>query len=135
MAAVLHGFHMMRILPAILLLAIATACRTNESPEQQVKDSSIAVNIKAKLAEELGASTLTNISVNVTNGIVTLAGTVHNSTEKSKAVAIAQAVPEVVRVNDNLQVPTAALRRWVPKTSETLFTSIEPVRRLEFARS
>jgi osmotically-inducible protein OsmY len=52
----------------------------------------------------LGPSTVTNISVNVTNGVVTLAGAAHNSAEKAKAVAIAQAVPNVVRVNDNLQI-------------------------------
>jgi len=61
--------------------------------------------VKSKLAEELGASTVTNVSVNVTNGVVTLAGTVHDSAEKSKAVSIAQGVPKVVRVNDNLQIP------------------------------
>jgi osmotically-inducible protein OsmY len=63
--------------------------------------------VKSKLAAELGASTVTNISVNVTNGVVTLAGTVHDSAEKSRAVAIAQAVPSVARVNDNLQIPAA----------------------------
>ena len=60
--------------------------------------------MKTKLAEDLGAATVTNISVNATNGVVTLAGTVHNSTEDSKAVAIARATPKVVRVYDNLQV-------------------------------
>lgn len=65
----------------------------------------ITATVKSKLAEELGTSTVTNISVNVTNGVVTLAGTVHDSAEKSKAVAIAQGVPKVVRVNDNLQIP------------------------------
>jgi hypothetical protein len=111
----------MRSLTVILLLAIATSCRTNESPEQQVKDSAIALNIKAKLAEELGAATLANISVNVTNGVATLAGTVHDSTEKSKAVAIAKAVPDVVSVNDNLQIPSAPAGGQAVKLSEPLF--------------
>lgn len=107
MAAILHCFAVMRSLTVILLFAIATACRTNETPEQQVKDAEITANVKSKLAAELGASTVTNISVNVTNGVVTLAGTVHDSAEKSRAVAIAQAVPSVARVNDNLQIPAA----------------------------
>ena len=111
----------MRVLLAILLLAIATACRTNESPEQQIKDSAIALNIKAKLAEGLGASSVTNISVNVTNGVATLAGTVHDSTEKSKAVSIAQTVPDVVRVNDNLQIPNGPVGRQAPRLSQPLF--------------
>ena len=106
-AAILHFFAVMRSLTVILLFAIATACRTNETPEQQVKDAEITANMKSKLAAELGASTVTNISVNVTNEVITLAGTVHDSAEKSRAVAIAQAVPGVARVNDNLQFPAA----------------------------
>lgn len=47
---------------------------------------------------------MTNISVNVTKGVVTLAGAVHTNEEKSKAVTIAQAVPKVTQVNDNLQI-------------------------------
>jgi osmotically-inducible protein OsmY len=50
---------------------------------------------------------VTNISVNVTNGVVSLSGTVHNAEEKSKAVSIAQGVPKVVSVNDNLQLSAA----------------------------
>jgi osmotically-inducible protein OsmY len=88
----------------VVWLIVAVGCRTNEIPEQQVKDAEITASAKVKLASELGASTVTNISVNATNGVVTLAGTVHNSTEKSKAVAIVQSVAKVVRVNDNLQV-------------------------------
>lgn len=85
-------------------LAVMVGCRTNEAPEQQVKDAEITAHVKAKFAEDLGAASLTNISVNATNGVVTLAGTVHNAAEKSRAVMLAQAVPKVVRVADNLQV-------------------------------
>ncbi len=90
-----------------LLLACSVACRTNETPESQVKDAEILASVKAKLAEGLGATSVTNISVNVTNGVVTLAGTAHTAAEKSKALSIAQAVPKVVSVNDNLQVSGA----------------------------
>jgi hyperosmotically inducible protein len=96
----------MRILLTIALLTIA-GCRTNETPERQVKDAEITASVKTKLAGELGASTVTNISVNVTNGVVTLSGTVHDQTEKSKAVAVAQAVRSVTGVNDNLQMNAA----------------------------
>jgi osmotically-inducible protein OsmY len=47
---------------------------------------------------------VTNISVNSTNGIVTISGQVDNADVKTKAVAIAKAVPKVVRVVDSLQV-------------------------------
>jgi osmotically-inducible protein OsmY len=75
-----------------------------------VKDAQITANVKSKLASELGALTVTNISVNATNGVVTLAGTVHDATEKSKAVAIAQAVTNVTNVNNDLQPPRANWR-------------------------
>jgi len=94
----------MRTVFIVAVLAMTIGCRTNEVPEQQVADAEITARVKAKLAEDLGATTVTNISVNATNGVVTLAGTVHGSAEESKAVAIAQAIPKVVRVNDNLQV-------------------------------
>jgi hyperosmotically inducible protein len=93
------------VLTALLLLAaITSACRTNESPEGQINDAEIATSIKAKLASDLGVSSITNISVNSTQGVVTLAGTVHSAEEKSRAVAIARSIPKVVKVNDNLQV-------------------------------
>lgn len=85
-------------------LVLAIGCRTNEVPEQQARDVEITARLKTKLAEDLGPATVTNISVNATNGVVTLAGTVHNPSEESKAVSIARATPKVVRVNDNLQV-------------------------------
>ena len=87
-----------------LLVILLAGCRTNETPEQQVNDAEITANLKAKLASDLGVASITNISVNSTQGIVTLAGTVHSAAEKSKAVAIAQSIPKVVRVNDNLQI-------------------------------
>jgi osmotically-inducible protein OsmY len=96
----------MRILLAMLLLG-AVGCRTNETPESQVNDAEILASVKAKLAEGIGATSVTNISVNVTNGVVSLSGTVHNAEEKSKAVSIAQGVPKVVSVNDNLQLSAA----------------------------
>ena len=66
------------------------------------------VNVKAKLASDLGAATVTNISVNLTNGVVTLAGIVHNSEEN------------VPRVNDNLQAVNAvAPHRGAPSLAES----------------
>ena len=96
-----------RYLPLLLLLALALpACRTNESPEQQVNDLQITTSVKSKLASDVGLSTVPNISVNSTNGVVTLAGQVDTTEIKAKAVEIARAVPKVTRVVDNLQVTT-----------------------------
>jgi osmotically-inducible protein OsmY len=100
---------MIRLLTLAVLLAAAVGCRTNETPEQQLHDAEITANVKSKLASNLGPATVTNISVNVTSGVVTLAGTVHDSAERSKAIAVAQSVPNVIRVNDNLQIMSAHL--------------------------
>jgi len=91
-------------LATILILAVSVGCRTNETPENQVTDAKIVTDVKAKLVEGLGAFTVTNISVNSTNGVVTLSGLVHNSAEQAKAIEITKSVPNVVRVNDSLQV-------------------------------
>ena len=82
------------------------SCRTNESPEAQVDDLQITAQVKSKLVSDVGASSITNISVNSTNGIVTLSGQVDSAAVKDKAVAVARAVPKVVRVIDSLQVVT-----------------------------
>jgi len=89
-----------------LILAVSMACRTNESPEGQVQDARIAAAIKAKLASDVNATTITNVSVNVTNGVVTLSGQVNTADNKRRAEEIARSVDGVVRVNDDLQVQT-----------------------------
>ncbi len=94
----------MRYLPFLLLCAALLGCRTNETPEGQVDDLQITAQVKSKLASDVGVSTMTNISVNSTNGVVTLAGQVDSSSAKEKAEGIVRAVPKVVRVVDNLQV-------------------------------
>jgi hypothetical protein len=100
----------MRHLTIFLLggMAILTvACRTNESPEARVDDAQITAQIKSRLASDVGLSTATNISVNSTNGIVTLAG---QDEAKEQAEAAAKSVPKVVRVIDNLQVGSSVGR-------------------------
>lgn len=92
---------------AIALFSTA-ACRTNESPEKQVDDVQITAAIKSKLAADVGLSTVTNISVNSTNGVVTLAGQVDSAAVKAKAEAAAKSVPKVVRVINNLQVAASS---------------------------
>ncbi|HTS61467.1 MAG TPA: BON domain-containing protein [Candidatus Acidoferrales bacterium] len=98
----------MRYLAATLLLAALFACRTNESPEAQVDDLQITTQVKAKLASDVGLSSVANIAVNSTNGIVTLSGQVDSSGTKAKAEAIARSVPKVVRVVNSLQVAARA---------------------------
>jgi osmotically-inducible protein OsmY len=101
----------MKYIAVLLALLTLAACRTNQSPEAQVDDLEIATQAKAKLASDIGPATLTNISVNSTNGVVTLAGQVDSADTKAKAVAIVRAVPKVTRVVDNLQI-TPKLTSW-----------------------
>lgn len=91
----------------LLICALLIGCRTNESPEAQVDDLQIAAQIKSKLASDVGLSTLANVSVNSTNGVVTIAGQVDSATAKSKVETLAKSVPKVVRVVNNLQVAVA----------------------------
>jgi hyperosmotically inducible protein len=102
----------MKALLLLLLCAVLLGCRTNESPEGQVNDLEITAQVKSKLASDIGISSVTNISVNSTNGVVTLSGQVDSSDVKNKADEIAKAVPKVVRVVDNLQV--------TPKTAQSV---------------
>jgi osmotically-inducible protein OsmY len=89
----------------LTLLCVAfCACRTNQSPEAQVKDIEITASVKSKLASDVGLSTVPNIDVNATNGIVTLSGQVNSAATKQKAEAITRSVPHVVRVINNLQI-------------------------------
>ena len=97
----------MKVRTAVILVAaitLAMACRANESLEGQATDAKIATQIKSKLASEVGASTIMSVSVNVTNGVVTLAGEVPNASVKADAADEARKVEGVVRVNNNLQV-------------------------------
>ncbi len=89
------------VLAAVLAVA---ACRPNETVEGQARDAKIKAGIKSKLASDVGAATLTSLDVNVTNGVVTLSGPVHNQDEKSRAEAVAKAAEGVVSVNSALQI-------------------------------
>ena len=94
------------LVEAFLLLA-AGACRPNQTVERQTDDAGIKTSIKAKLASDVRFSTLTAVSVDVTNGIVTLAGPVHSEEEKQKIEETVRSVKGVVNVTNNLQVETS----------------------------
>jgi osmotically-inducible protein OsmY len=96
----------------VLLVAILAAggCRTTQSPRTQVDDAAVTTRVKAKLATDLNLASTTNIDVNTTNGVVTLAGQVEDEQARHRAVDIARSVEGVVSVNDNLQVEASGLR-------------------------
>lgn len=88
----------------LVLVAFVAGCKTTSSPGRQVDDAAIKTAVKAKLAADVKLSTLTNIEVNSTNGIVTLSGQVRDESDRAQAVAVARSVDGVVRVNNELQV-------------------------------
>jgi osmotically-inducible protein OsmY len=88
---------------ACLLVFAVAACKTTTSPGRQVDDATIHSAIKAKLTADR-FSNITNVDINVTNGVVTLAGEVPNDRVKADAEAEARSVNGVVRVINNLQV-------------------------------
>ena len=90
----------------VVLVGFVAGCKTTTSPGRQIDDAAIKTAVKAKLAADVRLSTLTNVEVNSTNGVVTLAGEVHNLDEKRAAEQVARSVDGVVRVNNNLQVKT-----------------------------
>jgi osmotically-inducible protein OsmY len=88
----------------IVLAAYVAGCKTTTSAGRQVDDATIKTSVKAKLAADVKLSTLTNIEVNSTNGVVTLAGQVDTAEQKRMAADVARTVDGVVRVNNELQV-------------------------------
>jgi len=91
-------------LATVVLLVGLAACKTTSSPRRQVDDGAIKASVKAKLAADVRLSTLTNVEVNSTDGIVTLAGKVRSEEERRMAGEVARSVDGVVRVNNELQV-------------------------------
>ncbi len=89
---------------AVAMLLGVAACKTTTSAGRQVDDAGIKTAVKAKLAADVRLSTLTNVEVNSTNGIVTLAGQVRTAEDRRLAGDVARSVDGVVRVNNELQV-------------------------------
>ena len=88
---------------AVLLVAFVAGCTTTQTPGEQIDDAGIASAVKAKLTADR-FSNIVNVEVNVTNGIVTLAGEVPNAQVKADAEREARSVKGVKGVNNNLQV-------------------------------
>ena len=94
----------MKLFVLLFLATLFLGCRTNESPEGQVEDLQITAQVKSKLASDLSLSSVTNISVNSTNGVVTLSGQVDSADLNARAETLAKTVPKVVRVVNSLQI-------------------------------
>ena len=101
-------------LAGALFLLLAVACRPNQTIERQTDDAGIKTSIKAKLASDVRLSTLTAVSVDVTNGVVTLAGPVHTQEEKTRIEETVRAVKGVTGINNNLQIQPESVSAAAP---------------------
>ena len=88
---------------AVLVFGFVAGCTTTQTPGEQVDDNAIHTAVKAKLTADR-FSNIVNVDINVTNGIVTLAGEVPNDEVKRDAESEARSVDGVKRVINNLQV-------------------------------
>jgi BON domain len=94
-------FIALALLFGVVLLA---GCRPNQTVERQTKDAALKAQVKAKIASDVGAATVTAVEVNVTNAVATLAGSVRSDDEKQRAETAARSVEGISGVNNNLQV-------------------------------
>ena len=77
---------------------------TQSERRGKARDAKTKTTIKSRLASEVDASTLLSVEVNVTNGVVTLAGPVHSQAESRKIESVARGVAGVTDVRNDLQV-------------------------------
>ena len=89
-------------------LLFPLGCSTTQAPNSQVRDSAITAQVKSKLMSDVKPSSLTNISVNTTNGVVTLSGQVENDDIRRRAGLVARDIPGVVQVNNEIQTQAQA---------------------------
>jgi osmotically-inducible protein OsmY len=94
------------VLVVTFLATMLAGCEpgTGTRVGQGVDDTSITAAVKAKLAAEQGATTLTGVNVDTSAGVVSLSGTVDSEATKQRAATLAQQVDGVTRVVNNLQV-------------------------------
>ncbi len=95
------------LLSVAFALVLAIACSSTQTAGQQADDAAITAAVKTKLATDVQLSTVTNIEVDTTDGVVTLAGKVQTADVKQRAGELAQNVDGVVRVTNNIEVSGA----------------------------
>ncbi len=100
---------LLTIAASMTLVLVVAACSTTQTAGRQIDDTTIHAAVKAKLTGDR-FSNIVNIDINVTNGVVTLAGEVPNAAVSADAQSETRKVSGVVRVINNLQIkspPTA----------------------------
>jgi osmotically-inducible protein OsmY len=93
------------VIPAVILALGLAGCATmtGRTAGRTIDDATISTSVKAKLAKDESAKTLTSIDVDTVNGTVYLSGTVPNQAAKEQAGRLAREVDGTQRVVNNLQ--------------------------------
>jgi osmotically-inducible protein OsmY len=99
-------------LMTIALCLIAAACA-----RQEVDDAAITTQVKAKFIAD-GRVSPTRVSVETTNGVVTLKGAVPTPQEKDAAEQVARTVEGVKGVKNEVKVDPATAGTGVPSVDE-----------------
>lgn len=85
---------------------INQALNSNESRQaaQKLNRAALVAKVKAKLATDVGLSTVTSVDVDATGHVVTLRGTVSSPEQKRQAERVVAQLDGVTRVVNELQV-------------------------------
>ena len=95
---------MVLLLGFAVLVGFSVASYAAQSVGGVMDDTLITTTVKAELAKDVRLGTLTGIEVNTTQGVVTLAGKVHNGEEKVMVEQKVRSVKGVLKVNNELQI-------------------------------
>jgi BON domain-containing protein len=103
----------------VLLLVILVGVACTKAPD----DNQLTSQIQTRLSEDSGLQGKP-ITVQTSNGMVTLSGTVDNETQRTAAARYASAIPGIKQVVNNLQV--AASEAAPPPEQQTARASAKP---------
>jgi len=94
---------------AALALPVVAACtptRSRESAGEYIDDATITTRVKAALVDDPQVKAR-EVNVETSRGVVQLSGFVANSNDASRAVALAQKVPGVKSVKNDIRIKPA----------------------------
>lgn len=99
-----HSFRFLSVAALLITLLVGCSYLTGKTAGQNIDDATVTASVKAKLAADQDASTLTRIDVDTNKGTVTLNGVVADAATKERAAELAKKVSGVQKVVNNLQI-------------------------------
>ena len=92
------------VILASLMIGGCASTPAHESTGQYFDSSLITTKVKTKLADQLGAKSISKISVSTYKGTVTLRGSVKNAKQMGQALTIAGNTSGVKKVKNRLTI-------------------------------